>query len=271
MPPPPCHPQSGPSQSGDLETRVAGDVVVSAKTPSPPNGKDPQLDLRNSPRGPSPNLSPALALSPRFKAPGARPFLEGALRGGRSTTPPVWPLGGQDPGERRAFFFFFFSPPGEPPSPRALGDRLPGRLGSGGVGEARRGPHPPGCPLPASPNPGRSGPHSPSDAETPTAQGRRRCCGARRQRRPEGRAGGGGRDCQGDAPRRSPGAPPLGGVPVPPLSLQAGGGGSGALDSAPAPARERERDALTSLAPSRGSARRGRRTEISISSASRLR
>ena len=112
VPPPPCHPQSGPSQSGDLETRVAGDSVVSAKTLSSPNGKDPQLDLRNSPRGPSPNLSPALTLSPRFKAPGTGPLLEGALRGGRSTTPPGWPLGGQDPGERRALLFF--PPPGSP-------------------------------------------------------------------------------------------------------------------------------------------------------------
>lgn len=57
MPPPPRHPQSCPSQMEDLETRVVEDSVVSAKTPSPQNGKDPHLELRNPPLGPSPNLS----------------------------------------------------------------------------------------------------------------------------------------------------------------------------------------------------------------------
>jgi hypothetical protein len=94
-----------------------------------------------------------------------------------------------------------------------------------------------GCP-PRIPGPGRSGPHSPSDAETPTAQGRRRCCGARRQRRPEGRAG---------LRRRRPAAfarsPSPGGVP------SSRGWGSGALGSAPTPSREREGDALTFRAP----------------------
>lgn len=134
--------------------------------------------------------------------------------------------------------------PREPPLPEHPKGGFPRGAGAVGLENPGRGSFPLGCPLPASPSPGQSGPHSPSDAETPTAQERRRCCGVRRQRRPEGRAGGGGRDCEGDAPRRSPGAPPLGG---PRFSLS-----SPAPGSTPAPARERERDALTSRTPHEG-------------------
>lgn len=65
MPPPPCHPLS-PSpcpQLEELETREVIDSAVSAKTPSP-KWEGPKLGLRNPPRGPSPVLSPALALAP---------------------------------------------------------------------------------------------------------------------------------------------------------------------------------------------------------------
>lgn len=93
----------------------------------------------------------------------------------------------------------------------------------------------PGFP-PFMPDPGRSGPHSPSNAETPTAQGRRRCCGARRQRRPEGRAG-----LRGRRPAALARSPSPGGVP------------HGQLGSAPAPSREREQNALTAPGSSLGS------------------
>lgn len=70
-------------------------------------------------------------------------------------------------------------------------------------------------------------------------------------------AGGGGRACEGDAPRRAPRAPPLGGSPFLPHSSSPGGGGSDGLGSAPAPFWERERDAFTSRPPSRGTTGRG--------------
>lgn len=87
--------------------------------------------------------------------------------------------------------------------------------------------------LPLIPDPGQSGPHSPSNAETPTAQGRRRCCSARRQRRPEGRAG-----LRGRRPAALARSPSPGGVP------------RRQLGSAPAPSREREQNALAASAPS---------------------
>lgn len=233
MPPPPCHPQSGPSQSGDLETRVAGDVVVSAKTPSPPNGKDPQLDLRNSPRGPSPNLSPALALSPRFKAPGARPFLEGALRGGRSTTPPVWPLGGQDPGERRAFFFFFFPPPGSPLLPAPSETGFPGGSGAAGLERLDGAPTLRAAPSPHPPTPAGAAPTHPATRRHRLRRegGAAAARGGRGGRR-GGRGAGGG--TARETPRGVRPEPlPWGGSPFLPFPSRPGAGGAVRLTPPP--------------------------------------
>lgn len=227
------------------------------KTPSPPNGKDPQLDLRNSPRGPSPNLSLALALSPRFRALGAGPLLEGALRGGRNATPPRWPLGGQDPGERRAL------PLGSPFFPAPSEGGSPGGAGAAGLERLDGAPSLRVAPSPHPPAPAGAAPTHPAmrrhrlrrEGGAAAARGGR---GGRRG----GRGAGGG--TARETPRGVGPEPfPWGGSLFLPFPSNPGAGGSGALGSAPAPAREREGDALTSPAPSLGSARRGRRTEVS--------
>ena len=141
--------------------------------------------------------------------------------------------------------------PGAAPLPGSPKGKYLGGPGAAGLGSPGRGPPASGMPPPRPLSPRPSGPHSPSDTETPTAQGRRRCCGARRQRRPEGRAGGGGRACEGDAPQRSPRAPPLGGSPFLPFPSSPVSAGSIGLGSAPA-LRGRGKGA-----PSRGSTRPG--------------
>lgn len=234
MPPPPCHPQSGPSQSGDLETRVVGDSVVSAKTPRPPNGKDPQLDLSNSPRGPSPNLSPALALSPRFRAPGAGPLLEGALRGGRNATPPGRPTRRSGPWRAPRS-----SPCGEPPSPlrprkQASREARERRGWRGSTGPPPSGLSPPRIPQPRPERPPLTQRRGDTDCAGKAALLRRAAAEA------AGGAGGGrGEGLPGRRPAAFARSPSPEGSPFLPFpsSPRAGGGGSGALDSAPAPTR----------------------------------
>lgn len=79
-----------------------------------------------------------------------------------------------------------------------------------------------------------------------------------------GRAGGGRRDCEGDAPQRLPGPSPGVGVPASPFPLQPWGLGRRWTSPRPLPCPEREGDPFTSPPPppARGSTRRGSRTEV---------
>lgn len=277
VPPPPCHPQSCPSQLEDLEMRVAEDSAVSAKTPNPPNGKDLSSGHRGEtpPPGPSRTLhSTQPQLSPR--SPGSiLPALSESAgpvappRGGAPRRPkrdtPGWPLSGQDPGERRVFS------PGQPPLPASPERKFPGGTGAAGLGSPGRGPYLQDVPSL----------HPPAPTERPPLTQRRGdtdCAGKaallrRAAAEAAGGAGGGrGAGLRGRRPAAFARSPSPGGVSVPRFSLQ------------PWECRERRARLRPRPCPGEGSGRsqvpgplhegapRGeRRIQVPVSSASRLR
>lgn len=121
-------------------------------------------------------------------------------------------------------------PRGQPGAGSAAGGRNPTRLAEERAGEPWTWVLGSGAAIPSSLT--RVG-GAPTHPATPRHRLRREGGAAAARGGRGGRRG--GRDCEGDAPQRWPGAPPLGGVPY------------WQLGSAPAP--EKERDALTAPGP----------------------
>lgn len=227
----PRHPRSCPSRLEDVEMTVVEDFCCLAKTPVPTMGR-----THSSTWGTCPGTPPGPLRSSRPEPPPQSPQRRpsGPSWRGRAAAaeaePSAGPLRGQHPGELRA---------------RCPGGPLPARPEGGFRGaRQRRGwepwtwPPPSGRPPPRIPQPRPERPPLTGDAETPTAQGRRRCCGARRQRRPEGGRGAGGGTAR-ETPRSVCPGPPWGGGPgfsLPPPAL----GVRGAMDEPPPPPLPRE-------------------------------
>lgn len=194
-------PSELPLRWEDVEMTAVEDFVVSQRPQSPQWGgltARPGEPARGPP-GPPAALAPAPASIPA--APAQPPLLEGARCGGRSRAPRAG---------HSAVSTLESSARGAPAAP------LPARPEGGCRGaRQRRGwepwtwPPPSGRPPPRIPQPRPERPPLTGDAETPTAQGRRRCCGARRQRRPEGGRGAGGGTAR-ETPRSVCPGPPLG-------------------------------------------------------------
>lgn len=245
MPPPPCHPQSCPSQSGDLETRVVGDSVVSAKTPSSPRWEGPTARPEQLTPGILSKPLPSSRPEPTLQSAG-----RGAPPGGGAPRRPERdssPLATRRSGPWRAPRSF---PRGAPFPPAPWAGGFPGGARAAGLERFDGAPSLWAAPSLHPPAPAGAAPTHPATRRHRLRRegGAAAARGGRGGRR-GGRGAGGG--TARETPRGVRPEPlPWGGPRSSPSPAAPEGGGGGALGSAPAPARERGRDALTSLAPS---------------------